>query len=204
MMACIIELLAGIAGLLVMFDSLAPWFLRSVFRAPRMMEKGTPARFNLPYQEISIATEGSKRLFAWYIPAPQITSAPLPVPVIAVIHGWGGNAEMMLPFAPVLHRAGYPLLFFDARNHGKSDADDFSSMPKFAEDLEHTIDWLEARPDVAPGQVAILGHSLGAAALLVASRRRVAVVASIGAFAHPAVVMRRLMAAHHVPYSKSH
>ena len=205
MMACIIELLAGIAGLLVMFDALAPWFLRRVFRAPRMVEKGTPARFNLPYQEISIDTEGGKRLFAWYIPAPQITSAPLQALAIVVIHGWGGNAEMMLPFAPVLYRAGYPLLFFDARNHGKSDADDFSSMPKFAEDLEHTIDWLEARPDVAPGQVAILGHSLGAAAvLLVASRRRVAVVVSIGAFAHPAVVMRRLMAAHHVPYSKSH
>ena len=201
MMACIIELLAGISGLLVMFDALAPWLLRRAFLAPRMVEKGTPARFNLPYQEISIDTEGGKRLFAWYISAPQITSAPLQAPAIVVIHGWGGNAEMMLPFAPVLYRAGYPLLFFDARNHGKSDADDFSSMPKFAEDLEHAIDWLEARPDVAPGRVAILGHSLGAAAaLLVASRRRVAGVVSIGAFAHPAVVMRRLMAAHHVPY----
>ncbi|MDA8180733.1 MAG: hypothetical protein M0Z26_00040 [Acidithiobacillus sp.] len=64
MMACIIELLAGIAGLLVMFDALAPWFLRRAFRAPRMVEKGTPARFNLPYQEISIDTKGGKRLFA--------------------------------------------------------------------------------------------------------------------------------------------
>lgn len=197
----IIELLMGIAALRVLLGALAPWFLRRAFRAPRMVEKGTPARFNLPYQELFIDTEGGKRLFAWYIPAPQILSAPLPVPAIAVIHGWGGNAGLMLPFAPVLHRAGYSLLFFDARNHGKSDADDFSSMPKFAEDLEHAIDWLEARPDVAPGRVAILGHSLGAAAaLLVASRRRVAAVVSVGAFAHPAVVMRRLMAAHHIPY----
>jgi pimeloyl-ACP methyl ester carboxylesterase len=197
----IVELLAGIVALLASFDALAPWFLRRAFRAPRMVEKGTPARFHLPYRELSIATEGGKRLFAWYIPAPQFISAPLPVPAIAVIHGWGGNADLMLPFAPVLHRAGYSLLFFDARNHGKSDADGFSSMPKFAEDLEHAIDWLEARPDVAPGQVAILGHSLGAAAaLLVASRRPVAGVVSIGAFAHPAMVMRRLMTAHHVPY----
>ncbi|MHB0889027.1 alpha/beta hydrolase [Acidithiobacillus sp.] len=198
----IIEVLAGSIALLAMLDALAPWFLRRAFRAPRMIEKGTPARFDLPYQELSIATERGKRLFAWYIPAPQqIISTPLPVPAIAVVHGWGGNAELMLPFAPILHRAGYALFLFDARNHGKSDADDFSSMPKFAEDLEHAIRWLEARPDIAQGKIAVLGHSLGAAAaLLVASRRRVAAVVSIGTFAHPVTVMRRLMAAHHIPY----
>ncbi len=58
----------------------------------------------------------------------------------------------MLPFASVLHRAGYALLLFDARNHGKSDPDDFSSMPKFSEDLGHAIDWLDAQPGIAPGE----------------------------------------------------
>ena len=64
MTACIIELFIGITALLVLLDALAPWFLRRAFRAPRMVEKGTPARFNLPYQEISIDTKGGKRLFA--------------------------------------------------------------------------------------------------------------------------------------------
>ncbi|NDU91534.1 MAG: alpha/beta hydrolase [Ferrovum sp.] len=107
---------------------------------------------------MAIPTERGKRLFAWYIPA--LHGGPLPA--IAIVHGWGGNAEIMLPFASVLHRAGYALLLFDARNHGKSDPDDFSSMPKFAEDLGHVIDWLEAQPGIAPGKIAVLGHSVGA------------------------------------------
>ncbi len=176
---------------------LLPWLLRQTFRAPRIVEGNTPARFGLPYQERVIPTERGKRLFAWYIPALHGGS----VPAIAIVHGWGGNAELMLPFASVLHRAGYALLLFDARNHGKSDPDDFSSMPKFAEDLGHVIDWLEAQPGIASVKIAVLGHSVGAAAaLLTASRRPLAAVVSIAAFAHPASMMRQVMATHHVPY----
>jgi dipeptidyl aminopeptidase/acylaminoacyl peptidase len=121
---------------------------------------------------------------------------------VAVLHGWGGNAEMMLPLAQPLHRAGYAVLLFDSRNHGRSDSDGFSSLPRFAEDLEHALDWLAQQPDVDAARLAALGHSVGAAAaLLVASRRRdLAAVASIAAFADPESMMRRFLAAHHVPY----
>jgi dipeptidyl aminopeptidase/acylaminoacyl peptidase len=121
---------------------------------------------------------------------------------VAVLHGWGGNAEMMLPLAQPLHRAGYAVLLFDSRNHGRSDSDGFSSLPRFAEDLEHALDWLAQQPDVDAARLAALGHSVGAAAaLLVASRcRDLAAVASIAAFADPESMMRRFLAAHHVPY----
>jgi pimeloyl-ACP methyl ester carboxylesterase len=52
---------------------------------------------------------------------------------VAIMHGWGGNADHMLPFAALLHAAGHATLLLDARNHGSSDSDDFSSMPRFAE-----------------------------------------------------------------------
>jgi pimeloyl-ACP methyl ester carboxylesterase len=121
---------------------------------------------------------------------------------VVAIHGWGGNAELMLPFALHLHRAGYAVLLIDARNHGRSDADTFSSMPRFAEDLEQGFEWLLGQPGVDPQRCALLGHSVGAAAaLLVASRRRdVAAVVSIAAFAHPEQLMRRQMQAHGIPY----
>lgn len=66
-------------------------------------------------------------------------------------------------------------------------------MPRFAEDLEHGLDWLLQQPDVDPRRLFLSGHSVGAAAaLLVASRREgLAGVVSIAAFANPAEMMRR-------------
>ena len=137
-------------------------------------------------------------MFAWYIPSVHKD----PAPGIVILHGWGGNAESMLAFAPGLHRAGYALLFLDARNHGQSDCDDFSSLVKFAEDLDHGLDWLKNKPGIQADRLGILGHSVGAAAaILVASHRHdLSAVVSIAAFAHPELFMRRYIKAHHIPY----
>ena len=66
------------------------------------------------------------------------------------MHGWGGNAEMMLPLAAPLHAAGYSLLLVDARCHGLSDGDSFASLPRFAEDIEAALCWLARQPEVDP------------------------------------------------------
>jgi dipeptidyl aminopeptidase/acylaminoacyl peptidase len=118
------------------------------------------------------------------------------------MHGWGGNAEMMLPLAGPLHAAGYSLLLLDARCHGKSDGDSFASLPRFAEDVDAGLAWLAAQPEVDPQRLGIVGHSVGAgAALLAASRRRdVRAVVSLAAFAHPAAMMRRWMSGMHISY----
>jgi dipeptidyl aminopeptidase/acylaminoacyl peptidase len=173
--------------------------IQRLYRAPRRVETGTPADFGLPFHTVAIPTENGRRLHAWYVPSPAASEN---APAVVAIHGWGGNAEVMLPFAVLLHRAGYATLLLDARNHGRSDADTFSSMPRFAEDLEHGFDWLAARTEIDPQRIALLGHSVGAgAALLVASRREdVAAVVSIAAFAHPQQLMRRQMESHRIPY----
>ena len=172
--------------------------IRIGLRAPRIREQGTPQRCGLSYHEVSIPSADGKRLFGWFIAA----TGNVPAPAVAVLHGWGGNAEMMLPLAAPLHGAGFAVLLFDARNHGRSDADSFSSMPRFAEDLEHALEWLARQPGVDAGKLAALGHSVGgAAAILAASRRRsLAAVVSIAAFAHPHGMMRRLLGSHHIPY----
>lgn len=188
-------LLLVACGLVVAaFHALIRWSLR----APRVAEQSTPGAMGLKYSETRILTANGKQLFAWYIPA----SGPGMAPALAILHGWGGNAETMLPLAAPLHRSGYALLFFDARGHGRSDPDTFSSMPRFSEDMEHALSWLKCQPGVDPGRVGVVGHSVGAAAaLLVATRRDdLAAVVSIAAFAHPETVMRRLLAAWRVPY----
>ena len=172
--------------------------IRIGLRAPRIRERDTPQRCGLPYCEVSIPTANGKHLFGWFIAA----KGDEPAPAVAVLHGWGGNAEMMLPLAAPLHGAGYAVLLFDARNHGRSGKDSFSSMPRFAEDLEHALDWLARQPGVDAGRLAALGHSVGAAAaLLVASRRRsLAAAISIASFSHPQGMMLRVLASSHIPY----
>lgn len=176
----------------------SPWLVRHAFRVPRHPEHGTPADVGLPFETIRFPTQRGRNLFGWFIPSPRKGEQP----AIALVHGWGGNAEFMLPLAPVLHEAGWGLLLFDARCHGRSDNDDFASMPRFAEDLENAVEWLKGRPEVNPACIGLLGHSVGAAAsLLLASRRDdIAAVVSLAAFAHPGEVMRQMMAANHVPY----
>jgi len=168
--------------------------IRASLAAPRVRESGVPD--GLPWRQVTIPTVRGKTLFGWFIPAGEAA------PALAVVHGWGGNAEMMLPLAKPLHAAGYALLFFDARSHGCSDGDSFSSLPRFAEDLEHAVDWLQQQADVDAGRVGVVGHSVGAgAALLLASQRNdLAAVVSIAAFSHPASIMRRWLALKRIPY----
>lgn len=166
------------------------------FRAPRVRGSAIPAQ---PHEPLFLPTANGKRLFAWFIPA---AAASGPAPAVAVLHGWGANADMMLPFADSLHAAGFAVLLVEARNHGRSDADGSSSMPKFAQDLSHAVDALKARPEVDPARVAVVGHSVGAAAALLCAARRddLAACVSLAAFAHPEEVMRRVMARGRIPY----
>lgn len=168
--------------------------IRFSLAAPRIGETGHPD--GLPWREVRIPAVRGKKLFGWFIPAGNNA------PALAVIHGWGGNAEMMLPLAKPLYAAGYTLLFFDARSHGRSDGDNFSSLPRFAEDLEQAFDWLAIETGLPAGRIGVVGHSVGAgAALLLASRRKdIAAVVSIAAFAHPAGIMRRWLKQNHIPY----
>ena len=191
------ELVAWSIGLLVCATLLmlvVNRTIRASLAAPRVRESGVPD--GLPWREVAIPTVRGKTLFGWFIPAGEAA------PALAVVHGWGGNAEMMLPLAKPLHAAGYALLFFDARSHGRSDGDSFASLPRFAEDLEHAVDWLQRQPDVDACRVGAIGHSVGAgAALLLASRRKdLAAIVSLAAFAHPATIMRRWLKQKGIPY----
>jgi len=162
------------------------------FRAPRLVEQGSPADFGIGYRDIDIPTRRGKRLFAWWLPAAGSDSS---APTVILLHGWGSNAELMLPLALPLHHAGMNLLLLDARNHGRSDADNFSSLPRFAEDLAEAIDWVKREQILENDQVVLLGHSVGAAAVLLEASRRhdIAAVISLAAFAHPEWMMRRYL-----------
>ena len=180
-----------LAALLVI---IANRLIRASLAAPRVRESSVPD--GLPWREVRIPTVCGKSLFGWFIPAGE------GAPALAILHGWGGNAEMMLPLARTLHTARYTLLLFDARSHGQSDGDTFASLPRFAEDLSQAVDWLKMQAEVDTSRVGAIGHSVGAgAALLLAARRSdLAAIVSLAAFAHPSGIMRRWLKHKHIPY----
>jgi dipeptidyl aminopeptidase/acylaminoacyl peptidase len=196
-------------------NSVSPWlglalFAAALLGARHALHRGlapeastggpTPAELDLSAHEVLIPGAQGARLFAWYLPAPAASQSP--APAVVLLHGWGGNASTLLPAAQALHRAGCAVLLPESRNHGRSSRAGHSSLPRFAEDLDAALDWLAAQPGVDPQRLAALGHSVGAAAvLLVASRRPgLAAAVSVSAFAHPEWVMRRWLAAYRVPY----
>ena len=173
--------------------------IRASLAAPRIAHHCAPDAFGLGFETVRIGTANRRHLHGWLIAPVAGTDAPHPA--IIVIHGWGGNAAVMLPLARPLHQAGFATLFLDARCHGASDDDSFASLPRFTEDVERALDWLAARADIDAGRIALIGHSVGAGAVLLAASRRpdVAAVVSVAAFSHPAAMMRRWLATKRIP-----
>jgi dipeptidyl aminopeptidase/acylaminoacyl peptidase len=175
--------------------------IRVSLKAPRLRENATPAALGLCYETVRIPTHNDKRLHGWLIPA----GTAGPAPAVIVLHGWGGNAQFMLPLARPLHQAGFATLFIDARCHGLSDGDSFASLPRFAEDATNAWNWLTKTATPLPGidadRIALVGHSVGAGAMLLTAAQRggAAAVVSIAAFAHPADMMRRWLVGKRLP-----
>jgi len=190
---------AGIAGLLLWWavrralHALILWGLR----APRVIHDLPQTLASQGGRAVRIATANGKHLFGWFTPVPGRCAA-----AVVVMHGWGANAAMMQGCIAPLVQAGYAVLLVDARCHGLSDSEPFTSLPRFAQDIDAAVDWMAGQPEVQAGALALIGHSVGAgAALLCASRRTdIGGVISISAFAHPATVMRLYLRSHHLPY----
>ncbi|NEX16556.1 MAG: alpha/beta hydrolase [Halochromatium sp.] len=187
--------LLTLALLAVLVAILIPLGVHLGFRAPRLPTKASPADLGLAFESLDFSTLRGRSLKGWLLPAADATQT------VIILHGWGSNAEQMLPLAQPLHRAGLNVLLFDARNHGASDGDSFSSLPRFAEDLGAAIAWLQRQHPSRSMQIAVLGHSVGAGAALFEATRnsQINAVISIGAFADPAQLTERYLARLHLP-----
>jgi len=181
-----------VMGLLIGFNR----YLHRSLAAPREPLQGALGDHGLTGKTVRISTQKSRQLAGWWLPGHSTRGS------IVIAHGWGTNREVMLPLARPLQAEGWNVLLFDMRNHGESDGDDFSSMPRFAEDIEAAVDWIRAQPGHADDPVGLLGHSVGGAAALLAASGRddIAAVVSLSTFAHPADMMRRWLKWKKLPF----
>ena len=151
--------------------------------------KYTPAKYGFDFDEIIIPTKNDKNLYGWWVPSDNPNNEKKPT--IILVHGWSRNVDRTMAFIKKLHPAGYNLLAFDSRCHGKSDDDKISSMVKFMEDILATIDYSEKLPYVNKNRIGVLGLSIGGAASIYAASldKRIKSIVTVGAFSHPKKVM---------------
>ncbi|WP_417582943.1 alpha/beta hydrolase [Nitrincola sp.] len=184
---------------LVVFAAIA---LRQRFHH-RLRQELSPARVPVPElpdidhlnsQTVRFATKRGRMLEGWWLASTEAQGH------VILTHGWGANRRALLPLVPMLVSTGWNVLLFDVRNHGNSDEDTFSSMPRFAEDIDAAIAWLNDSQGKCP--IALIGHSVGAAATLLAASRRndIAAVVSLSSFAHPTDMMKRWLVEKGIPF----
>ena len=142
-----------------------------------------------------IPTKNNRSLYGWWIPGKESH------PLIILVHGWGRNAGRMMPYIDQFHNAGFNLVAFDSRNHGSSDADQHSTMLKFAEDINATMEYAFEKGWMNSEKAGLIGLSIGGAASIYAAAHddRIKAVISVGAFAEPQAVMKKQLTDRHIP-----
>lgn len=156
------------------------------WRTPRVPAARTPTDLGVEFRDVRIPTQHDRTLHGWWVRGRSGASA------VILIHGWGRNAERMLPYLDMLRCCPFHLLVIEARHHGSSDGDGHASLKKFSEDIRAAIAWAVVAPGVARDRIGVIGLSIGGAAAIHAASldSRVAALVTVGAFAHPADTMR--------------
>ena len=153
----------GMRGLATVAPALAAWVGERLFLTPPRHEAPPRERkalrdaaaFDVPFR--------GGRLRAWRWGG---EGAP-----VLLVHGWGGRGGQMATFAPSLLAAGVPVVTFDGPAHGRSDGR-LASAPDFAAAIRAVADRL-------PGVRAVVSHSMGAPATVLALRDGLAVEAAV-------------------------
>ena len=173
----VLWLCAGVAAFLLAALAGLAWAGSSRMMARRAPDAQTsPADYGLAYEDISFPSRDGIALRGWFIP-----SDPARATVI-FCHGHAGSMDPDLIYAPWFHEAGFNVLMFDFRAHGRSAGRNVSLGYFERRDLLGAIDYLRGQGIT---EVGVLGFSMGGAVGIVTAPQSEAIraVVSDGGFA---------------------
>lgn len=118
---------------------------------------------------------------------------------VLLAHGWTSSASRLADWVEPLLGHGHRVLLYNARGHGNSDPVTICSLRQFTEDLVAAAAY--ARSRAGGGRLAVIGHSLGAAATLVALANGLPLEAAVTLAppAHPRQATADLLAGQGLP-----
>jgi len=126
----------------------------SIFLTHRYPQKAlsSPAEFGLDFENIDLVTSDRLHLKGWWIP----TNGS--VKTIIFLHGYAGSMDPDLKYAPSIHQAGFNILMFDFRAHGRSEGNLTTIGALEVRDVQAAIDFALAHKSE---KVGLLGFSMG-------------------------------------------
>ncbi|GAA1354180.1 alpha/beta hydrolase [Saccharothrix algeriensis] len=171
----------------VLLTPLAPLFgaflAYRIYHPPRRRHHRSPADYDLPATELVLPLPDRKgSLHLWVCEGD-------PDRVVVVGHGIGLSKSASLPHAKFLHEAGYTVVLFDHRNHGRSsqDASAFGLSARFTSDVAAVVDHFRGRAAHAGARFAVWGFSFSTFPILYVPMRGRTPVAAIICDSGPAV-----------------
>ena len=187
-----VPLLAYGAGSAVVWDKLTAvptqcggrWTLNTpqAFEAPEDYHLDTsPWRMPAPEEVRIPSRDPGIEIAGWWLPADTAGSGT-PAPTVIVVHGFTAcrhDHAVLLP-AGMLHKAGFAVLLMDLRDHGDSTREDgrFAGGTDEYRDVLGAWDWVRTEQGVETSSIGLLGISLGAATVLLATGQEPEVAAA--------------------------
>ena len=127
----------------------------------------------LAYEDVEFPAEDGTILRGWWVPA-----EPSARRAVVTVHGGASDRRDFLRHVPFLHDAGWDVLLFDCREHGRSDNLGRGISVGFREsrDVSSAVAWSRGR---GADLVAVLGTSQGGSSAIIARARDAAIDAVI-------------------------
>ena len=130
------------------------------------------------------------------LPFGETPSFDPPAPVVILCHGISSDTEMMSALARAIAKAGYAVIALDFRGHGRNrnPYELSGDLAQLRQDIDAALLFARTQPRFDGQRIALVGHSLGAFAVLAHAQQDPGVAAVIavsglsrtrGAFAPP-------------------
>lgn len=149
--------LIGLIALLTIL-ALIGWLGSNVLMARRKPDPpASPADHGLAFGDVTLTTSDGLTLRGWYIPAPGSSRTLILCP------GHNGSMDADVVAAPWLHAAGFNVLMFDWRGHGRSEGTRISMGALERLDLLAAVAFAQSKGAV---RIGVLGFSMGGAVAL--------------------------------------
>lgn len=154
-----------------MFATMAPFRSQKDFDLVNQLK--------IPYEDVSFPTASGLTLRGWFFPAEQAEA-----PAILYAPATTNDQISGLPLVAPLHQAGYHVLLFSYRGHGRSDGSRFGFTYGVGEsrDIDAAVKYLAEGRGIR--KIGVIGHSAGAVSILLSAARnpRIGAVVAIAPF----------------------
>jgi uncharacterized protein len=185
-----LSVLLAVVGLWLMVSIVA----EQVIFHPRRWDVGpAPAARGWVYEDVAFKDSAGLTLRGWWIPGTSDRT-------VVMVHGWTSSRREPYDKSQYLHEAGYNLLVFDLRGHGRSDGGYTTMSWLEPDDVRAAVTFAGSK---SAGPIALVGYSMGAATAVreAATDPRVSAVVEDSGFSSMAEVFRAdFQAFTHLPY----